>query len=86
MTNNIPLSEYPRPQLVRKSYQSLNGIWEYKITESESIPDEFDGEILVPYSPECPMSGVNKFVSPKDYLYYKKSFDIISYGEDSLNT
>ena len=24
----IPLSEYPRPQLKRDSYMTLNGLWE----------------------------------------------------------
>ena len=28
-----PLQEYPRPQLQRDSYVSLNGAWEYQITE-----------------------------------------------------
>ena len=27
-----PLSEYPRMQLQRGSFTSLNGIWEFKIT------------------------------------------------------
>ena len=76
MKNPSPLNEYPRPQLERKSYLSLNGYWEYNITQSEDIPNEFKGQILVPYSPECPLSEVNEFVSPKDYLYYKKTFDI----------
>ncbi len=77
MKKPSPLNEYPRPQLERKSYLSLNGYWEYNITQSEDIPSEFKGQILVPYSPECPLSEVNEFVSPKDYLYYKKTFDII---------
>ena len=76
MKKPSPLNEYPRPQLERKSYLSLNGYWEYNITQSEDIPSEFKGQILVPYSPECPLSEVNEFVSPKDYLYYKKTFDI----------
>lgn len=76
MEKNIPLNEYPRPQLVRDSYLSLNGVWEYAITKDMNLPKSWDGEILVPYSPECPMSGVNKFVSPKDYLFYKKVFDL----------
>lgn len=76
MQNQIPLSEYPRPQLKRESYFSLNGIWQYKISKEETIPETFDGDILVPFSPECPLSGVNKFVSPKDYLFYKKEFDL----------
>ena len=76
MKNPSPLNEYPRPQLERKSYLSLNGYWEYNITQSEDIPNEFKGQILVPYSPECPLSEVNEFVSPKDYLYYKKTFEI----------
>ena len=76
MEKNIPLNEYPRPQLVRDSYLSLNGVWEYAITKDMNLPNSWDGEILVPYSPECPMSGVNKFVSPKEYLFYKKVFDL----------
>lgn len=76
MKNNIPLSEYPRPQLERSSYLSLNGTWQYKITKSSDIPEEFDGDIIVPFSPECPLSKVEKVVMPDDYLYYKKVFDI----------
>ena len=66
-----PLSEYPRPQFKRDSYICLNGIWEYEIRKEKSIPDSFDGEILVPYSPEVEKSGVNKQVNPDDYLFYR---------------
>lgn len=70
----IPLSEYPRPQLVRKSYFCLNGLWDYAITKSEDFPETYDGQILVPYSPETPLSGVKKSVKPEDFLYYRKEF------------
>ena len=43
-----PLTEYPRPQLMRDSYLSLNGYWEYAILKDENIPNTFDGHILVP--------------------------------------
>ena len=69
-----PLNEYPRPQFVRDSYFSLNGKWQYKITKSPAIPDDYDGEIVVPFSPESELSGVNKTVGPNDYLIYKKTF------------
>ena len=67
----IPLSEYPRPQFKRDSYICLNGYWEYAIRKEETIPDSFDGQILVPYSPEVEKSGVNKVVMPDDYLFYR---------------
>ena len=73
---NKPLSEYPRPQLKRDSYICLNGYWEYAIRTIESIPDVFDGQILVPYSPEVEKSGVNKVITPKDYLFYRLKYEI----------
>ena len=66
-----PLSEYPRPQLKRKSYICLNGEWEYAIKKESNFPDRYDGKILVPYSPEVEKSGVNKTVMPDDFLFYK---------------
>ena len=71
-----PLSEYPRPQLVRDSYLCLNGKWEYAIRKEETIPSTFDGEIIVPFSPETKASGVNKVVTPEDYLFYRLAFKL----------
>ncbi len=73
---NKPLSEYPRPQLKRDSYICLNGYWEYAIRTTEAIPDVFDGQILVPYSPEVEKSGVNKVIGPNDYLFYRLKYEI----------
>ena len=67
------LPEYPRPNLKRKSYYNLNGKWDYCINKSKE-PGEYEGKILVPYSPETLLSGVQKKVAPDDFLHYKKSF------------
>ena len=72
----IPLSEYPRPQFKRDSYICLNGYWEYAIRKEEKIPSKFDGQILVPFSPEVEKSGVNKTVLPDDYLFYKLNIEL----------
>ena len=74
----LPLSEYPRPQLVRESYLCLNGLWEYAIRDNDNIPDSFDGQILVPFSPESKRSGVGKFVKPEEWLFYKRNIDFPS--------
>lgn len=75
VNENNALPEYPRPNLVRESYFNLNGTWEYCINESETV-ETYDGTILVPYSPETALSGVQKIVMPKDYLHYKKVFSL----------
>ena len=64
------LKEYPRPQLKRDSYWNLNGLWRYAITDSPDFPESFDGEILVPFSPETGISGVGRFVEPEQFLWY----------------
>lgn len=65
--------EYPRPRLVRDSYFNLNGEWDYAIKKSDVIT-EYDGKILVPFSPEAHLSGVNRVVMPDDFLHYRKTF------------
>jgi beta-galactosidase/beta-glucuronidase len=72
---DCPLPEYPRPQLERKDWQNLNGRFEYAITDlNENFPDKYDGEIIVPFAPECYLSGVGKTIEPDNYLWYRKKF------------
>ncbi len=74
------LKEYPRPQFQRNSYINLNGDWEYCIVPEEqgsSIPEKMDGHILVPFSPEAMLSGVERRLEPYQYLWYKKVLPIL---------
>lgn len=68
------LAEYPRPGMRRNSYVSLNGFWNYAITDSADLPEQYDGRILVPFSPEAPLSGVNRILQPDQFLHYERTF------------
>lgn len=70
------LTEYPRPQMVRGGYVNLNGIWDYAFRDSDEMPSEWDGEILVPFSPECELSGVGKKLESDEFLWYRRDFDL----------
>lgn len=72
----VRLTDYPRPQLVRKSYMSLCGLWNYKIQKDDTLPINYDGKINVPYSPEATLSGVNKTVMPDDFLFYNLKIEL----------
>ncbi|MDI9487636.1 MAG: glycoside hydrolase family 2 TIM barrel-domain containing protein [Bacillota bacterium] len=73
---NCPLSEYPRPQLKRDSYLCLNGEWDYAILPKEEQLKSYQGKILVPFSPESVLSGVERTVTDKDKLYYRRYFEL----------
>src|SRR6266478_2418752 len=69
--------EYPRPQMVRKDWVNLNGLWELTITNKEAPkPDSFQTQILVPFPVESALSGVMKPVGENDQLWYRRTFDI----------
>ena len=73
------LQEYPRPQMKRESYVNLNGLWDYAITDTKQRPTQWQGKILVPFSPETELSGVQKTLMPGQYLWYRRT--VVSQGK-----
>ena len=74
--NNI-WKEYPRPQLERKEWLNLNGIWSYSITEiGSNKPKKPDGIILVPFPIESSLSGVMKNFTDNQIIWYEKDIEI----------
>lgn len=70
--------EYPRPQMRREGYHMLNGVWEYAIVSAKEekivvgTAFEKDGDILVPFSPESILSGVERQLKPDEFLWYQR--------------
>jgi beta-galactosidase len=70
-------TEHPRPQLVRESWKSLNGLWNHAIRPKDSAqPDTWDGKILVPFAPEAALSGVGRLLEPDQSLWYQRELRI----------
>ena len=70
--------EHPRPQMRREDYHMLNGYWEYCFTSDSATsitpgtPFIPQGQILVPFSPESLLSGVNRQLQPNEFLWYQR--------------
>ena len=87
------LPEHPRPRMQREEYAMLNGVWEYAITPldgevdakiltQQEIPSRWDGQIVVPFSPEAPLSGVGRTVQPSEFLWYKRKIELPKLADD----
>jgi hypothetical protein len=69
------LPEYPRPQLVRKEWLNLNGLWQYQPgAEGDALPTgKLNKTILVPFAVESALSGVKEH---HDRLWYRRTFTV----------
>lgn len=84
INQELPLPEYPRPQLVREQWVNLNGKWDACVHSPESEPD-FSASILVPFPLGSALSGFDHVLQPDEVLtmrtYFEHSF---SDGPDRL--
>ena len=60
--------EYPRPQMVRKDWMNLNGVWDFALAEGK-----FDQKILVPYPMESALSGIQRHA---ERAWYRRTFTV----------
>lgn len=69
---------YPRPQLVRDNWTSLNGSWDFAIDHGAEWSDrrtiDWSGKIEVPFSPETPASGVGETGFYRA-IWYRRHFE-----------
>ena len=79
---------YPRPQLMRENWTSLNGVWKFAFDDDNqfqhfSDPIPWNREITVPYPPESEASGIGD----RGYHYacwYQRKFSYVKQGHRVL--
>ena len=66
---------YPRPTLVRDSFLSLDGLWDFSARPAGEEPS-FHARIRVPFPPESALSGIGKVYPDGTVLTYRRSFSL----------
>ncbi len=73
-----PLPEYPRPQMVRREWRSLNGPWQFQEGldgQPAPVGQTLSEKILVPFAMESQLSGIGRHA---EHLWYRRSFSVPS--------
>jgi len=68
--------DYPRPQMVREKWMSLNGLWQFQHVAELGQPPvgkQLERQILVPFPPESALSGV---MERGERMWYRREFEI----------
>jgi hypothetical protein len=74
-TNALP--DYPRPQMVRADWMTLNGLWDFAVTpDPAERPASYAGKILVPFPIESALSGVMRDLDEQHLLWYHRTFSV----------
>ena len=68
--SGVPWDQYPRPQLRRREWLCLNGEWEFR---TEGFRRR---KILVPFCPECLLSGIRNPPETGVQMIYEREFEL----------
>lgn len=75
--------EYPRPQMVRQKWMSLNGPWQFAFdNEAKGLSEHWEKDdhelpltIQVPFCPESELSGIHD-KTRHEHVWYKREFTV----------
>ncbi len=78
-----PRPEYPRPMMVRKDWQSLNGMWQFAFDDEAKGKEagwmsgkDLPQNILVPFTFEAALSGIGKGKEIHEHVWYRRMFTV----------
>src|SRR3954471_15823385 len=81
---SVPRSEYPRPDLMRADWQTLNGRWEFEFDDANRGLAEnwyrdggrrFTRTIQVPYAYQAKLSGIGD-PAFHDVVWYRRAIQV----------
>jgi hypothetical protein len=75
--------EYPRPQMVRRAWMNLNGLWEFAFDDHGNgrkagwqSGTRLAGHILAPFTYEAALSGIGKGSEVHERIWYRRAFTV----------
>lgn len=69
-------AEYPRCQMVRSDWLSLDGQWDFGLARMYQTNIAFSRGIAVPLPPESGLSGFGRAINEQQILWYRRRFSV----------